>query len=135
MKATFAKQLADFKAESEKSLKRQEAAAEEFKRTEAKRNAEALDEMRQTYERQIADLKQSFEQQLRQTKEAHEGQIAALKKMNEEQVKSQLDLIREEMQTTSEKVLKQRQDELGENNKEQVSKIIDPLQKSLKDMQ
>lgn len=135
LKATFAKQLADFKAESEKSLKRQEAAAEEFKRTEAKRNAEALDEMRQTYERQIADLKQSFEQQLRQTKEAHEGQIAALKKMNEEQVKSQLDLIREQMQTTSEKVLKQRQDELGENNKEQVSKIIDPLQKSLKDMQ
>ena len=55
--------------------------------------------------------------------------------MNEEQVKSQLDLIREQMQTTSEKILKQRQDELGVQNKEQVSKIIDPLQKSLKDMQ
>ena len=134
-KTDFARQLADFKAESEKSLKRQDAAAEEFKRTEAKRNAEALDEMRQTYERQMADLKQSFEQQLRQTKEAHEVQIAALKQMNEEQVKSQLDLIREQMQTTSEKVLKQRQDELAGNNKEQVSKIIDPLQKSLKDMQ
>ena len=134
-KTDFARQLADFKAESEKSLKRQDAAAEEFKRTEAKRNAEALDEMRQTYERQMADLKQSFEQQLRQTKEAHEVQIAALKQMNEEQVKNQLDLIREQMQTTSEKVLKQRQDELAGNNKEQVSKIIDPLQKSLKDMQ
>ena len=32
-------------------------------------------------------------------------------------------------------ILKQRQEELGEENKEQVSKIIDPLQKSLKDMQ
>ena len=39
------------------------------------------------------------------------------------------------MQTTSEEVLKRRQDELGERNKEQVSKIIDPLQQSLKDMQ
>ena len=91
--------------------------------------------MRRTYELQITELKASFEKQLSQTKEAHEGQIATLKKMNEEQVKSQLDLIREQMQTTSEKVLKLRQEELGEQNKEQVSKIIDPLQKSLKDMQ
>ena len=87
------------------------------------------------YEQQIVALKASFEQQLQLTKEAHERQIATLKQMNEEQVKGQLDLIREQMQTTSEKVLKMRQEELGVQNKEQVSKIIDPLQKSLKDMQ
>ena len=102
---------------------------------EEKRHAETLAEVKNAYEQRIEDLKTSFEKQLRQTKEAHEGQIAALKQMNEEQVKSQLDLIREQMQTTSEKILKQRQDELGVQNKEQVSKIIDPLQKSLKDMQ
>ena len=39
------------------------------------------------------------------------------------------------MQTTSEEVLKRRQEELGERNKEQVTKIIDPLQQSLKAMQ
>jgi DNA recombination protein RmuC len=55
--------------------------------------------------------------------------------MYRQQVEDQLKLIKEQMQTTSEKVLKQRQDELGEQNVEQVSKIIDPLQKSLKDMQ
>lgn len=49
--------------------------------------------------------------------------------------KSQLDLLREQMKTTSETVLKARQQELGERNREQVSKIVDPLQKSLKDMQ
>ena len=135
LKDTFAKQLSEFKAESEKSLKKQEDTAADFKRTETKRNAEALEDMRRTYEQQITELKASFEKQLNQTKEAHEGQIATLRKMNEEQVKSQLDLIREQMQTTSEKVLKLRQEELGEQNKEQVSKIIDPLQKSLKDMQ
>ena len=102
---------------------------------EEKRHAETLAEVKNAYEQRIEDLKTSFEKQLRQAKEAHEGQIAALKQMNEEQVKSQLDLIREQMQTTSEKILKQRQDELGVQNKEQVSKIIDPLQKSLKDMQ
>ena len=45
--------------------------------------------------------------------------------------KSQLDLLREQMKTTSETVLKARQQELGERNREQVSKIVDPLQKSL----
>jgi DNA recombination protein RmuC len=91
--------------------------------------------MKAAYEKQLEEMRASYEKQLQQTKEAHDVQIATLKEMNEEQVKSQLELIREQMQTTSEKVLKSRQEELGERNKEQVSKIIDPLQKSLKDMQ
>ena len=105
-----------------------------------------LDTQKINYESQITELKQAFEQQkkqvqeaydkqLAQAKEAHDKQLAALKSMNEEQVKSQLQLIREQMQTTSEKILKQRQEELGAENREQVTKIVDPLQKSLKDMQ
>lgn len=135
LKDTFARQMEDFKAEAEKNLRKQEAVAEEFKQGETKRNAEAIAEIKGTYERQIETMRTSFEQQLKQTKEAHQKQIDALKEMNEEQVKNQLDLIKEQMQTTSEKVLKLRQDELEVQNKEQVSKIIDPLQKSLKDMQ
>ena len=96
---------------------------------------EYVQEMKTAYEKQLEEMRASYEKQLQQTKEAHDVQIATLKEMNEEQVKSQLELIREQMQTTSEKVLKSRQEELGERNKEQVSKIIDPLQKSLKDMQ
>ena len=85
--------------------------------------------------RQLEAQKASYEEQLNEKKAAFDVQIAALKEMNEQQMKSQLELIKEQMQTTSEKVLKQRHEELGEENKEQVSKIIDPLQKSLKDMQ
>ncbi|MBR4388297.1 MAG: DNA recombination protein RmuC [Prevotella sp.] len=134
LKESFAKQLNDFKAESEKSLKKQEDAAAEFIKTETQRNTAAIEEMKRAYEQQIADLKSSFEQQLKQTREAHESQITTLKQMNEKQVKSQLDLIKEQMQTTSEKVLKLRQNELGEQNMEQVSKIVNPLQQSLKEM-
>ena len=118
------RQLETQKSDFEKQLGNQKA---DFEKQQGTQKA--------LYEQQIEALKVSFEQQLQLTKEAHERQIAALKQMNEEQVKSQLDLIREQMQTTSEKVLKERQDELGIQNKEQVSKIIDPLQKSLKDMQ
>ena len=78
------------------------------------------------------DVERANAEHLRQS---YKEQLALLRQSYEEQVKGQLDLIREQMMTTSEKVLKQRQEELGERNKEQVSKIIDPLQKSLKDMQ
>ena len=85
--------------------------------------------------KQLEAQKVSYEAQLNEKKAAFDVQIAAMKEMNEQQMKSQLELIKEQMQTTSEKVLKRRQEELGEENKEQVSIIIDPLQKSVKDMQ
>lgn len=102
-------------------------------------------ELKETHEKQIAELKEAqtaqLEQlkaaqtaQLEQVKEGQQKQIEALREMNREQVESQMKLIREQMQTTSEEILKRRQDELGERNKEQVSKIIDPLTQSLKSM-
>ena len=94
-----------------------------------------MNERKVAYESQMKELKATFAQQLQQEKTAYEGQLKVLREMNEQQINNQLKLIQEQMQTTSEKVLKQRQAELGEENKEQVSKIIDPLQKSLKDMQ
>lgn len=90
-------------------------------------------------ERQRADELVALEHQRGQellalAKDAHDKQLEALKKMNQEQVDAQLKMMKEQMMATSEEVLKLRQKELGEANKEQVSKIVDPLQKSLKDM-
>ena len=110
-------------------------AQRDVERTKAENYVNQLRSQKTDYERQIAEQKEAFALQLRQSKEVHDEKIAALKELNEKQMKSQLDLIREQMQTTSEKVLKMRQEELGVQNKEQVSKIIDPLQRSLKDMQ
>ena len=121
-------------------------AQRDVERTKAENYARQMNEMKDAHAlqlqqakddfvHQLQQAKDDFAHQLQQTKEAHEQQIAALKEMNEKQMKSQLDLIKEQMQTTSEKVLKMRQEELGAQNKEQVSKIIDPLQRSLKDMQ
>ena len=110
-------------------------AQRDVERTKAENYVNQLHSQKTDYERQIAEQKEAFALQLRQSKEVHDEKIAALKELNEKQMKSQLDLIREQMQTTSEKVLKMRQEELGVQNKEQVSKIIDPLQRSLKDMQ
>ena len=135
LKDTYDKQLATTKQEANARLQKQEEEADAFRRSEAQRNADAISTMRHAYETQIAELKTAHEKQLAQTKDGTEKQIEALRQMNKEQVDSQMKLIREQMQTTSEEVLKRRQDELGERNKEQVSKIIDPLQQSLKEMQ
>ena len=78
------------------------------------------------------DIKATYEQQIAQTKEYSERLVAELKEMNAKQVESQMAMIREQMQATSESVLKARQEELGERNLEQVAKIVDPINLSLK---
>lgn len=95
---------------------------------------EQLTAQKQNYEQQISSLKESFLSQLKLVKENSEKQIDTLRQMNEEQMITQMRLLKEHMKTTSENVLKAREEELGARNQEQVSKIIDPLQQSLKDM-
>ena len=110
----------------------------EPKMAELKANLEnaqrQVDAERQRAEELVALEHQRGQELLALAKDAHDKQLEALKKMNQEQVDAQLKMLKEQMMATSEEVLKLRQKELGEANKEQVSKIVDPLQKSLKDM-
>ena len=142
----FCAQLTLQKTDFEKQMSALKENTQQTINTERDRNVKRENELKETFEKQLADFKASYEtqiaelktsheKQLEQTKEGAEKQIEALKQMNREQIDSQIKLIKEQMQTTSEEVLKRRQEELGERNKEQVSKIIDPLQQSLKDMQ
>ena len=142
----FCAQLTLQKTDFEKQMSTLKENTQQTINTERDRNVKRESELKETFEKQLADFKASYEtqiaelktsheKQLEQTKEGAEKQIEALKQMNREQIDSQIKLIKEQMQTTSDEVLKRRQEELGERNKEQVSKIIDPLQQSLKDMQ
>ena len=142
----FCAQLTLQKTDFEKQMSTLKENTQQTINTERDRNVKRESELKETFEKQLADFKASYEtqiaelktsheKQLEQTKEGAEKQIEALKQMNREQIDSQIKLIKEQMQTTSEEVLKRRQEELGERNKEPGSKIIDPLQQSLKDMQ
>lgn len=119
-----AKLVEKTKLEAEEALKRQKMLCDEV-----------LADTKLAHEKQLATIKEGYEQQLSQVKETCDKQLETLREMNKKQVEAQLTLIKEQMKTTSESVLKARQEELSERNKEQVSQIIDPLQKSLKDMQ
>lgn len=125
---------------------------EEVKRLTAERDvertkAEAAERMRQQRDeecrQQMEQLRKesrdALEVQQANLKEAYDRQIEQLNKMidehrkaNKQQVEDQMSLIREQMLATSERVLKARQEELGERNKEQMSKIVDPINSSLK---
>ncbi len=145
-KENYERQIVSLKESHERQLATLNENAEQTVATERERNAKREAELKATFDRQAADLKASYDKQIEEMRESQDKQIAlasdgtkkqieALRQMNKDQVDSQLKLIREQMQTTSEEILRRRQDELGERNKEQVEKIISPLQQSLKDMQ
>jgi DNA recombination protein RmuC len=97
--------------------------------------ANIKEETKASHEAQIASLKEAHTLQLKQLSESFNQQMEQIKEMNKRQVEDQLSLIREQMLTTSETVLKARQQELEQRNIEEVSKIVDPLNHSLKMMQ
>ena len=93
-----------------------------------------INSLKNYYERQIAETKENNENQLAAAKEANEKQLEAIKELNKVQLETQVKLIKEQIQTSSENILKRRQEELGSANKEQVSKIISPIEQSLQEM-
>ena len=86
------------------------------------------------YEKQIAETKENNEKQLAAAKESNDKQLETIKELNKVQLETQIKLIKEQIQTTSENILKSRQEELGKSNKEQVSKIISPIEQGLEEM-
>ncbi len=93
-----------------------------------------INSLKNYYERQISETKENNENQLAAAKEANEKQLEAIKELNKVQLETQVKLIKEQIQSTSENILKRRQEELGSANKEQVSKIISPIEQSLQEM-
>lgn len=118
-------QVATIKSEAKESLEKQAASLQESCNRE-------ITHLRDEQQKQTQALKESHEKQLAHLREEQQRQMEEIKEMNKQQVERQLELIREQMRTTSETVLKARQQELDERNVEQVSKIVDPLTQSLK---
>ena len=135
MKAYHDRQMTDVKVNHEREIAELKASQEKQMENEKAVHDIQLQELRNLYARQFEEQKETSRIQLKEVKENSEKQLATLREMNQKQIEDHLALIKEQMRTTSEAVLKARQEELGMKNKEQVSSIVDPLQKSLKDME
>ena len=97
-------------------------------------HSKQLEEAKKTYEVLVEQIRESSRKQIEQLRESNEAQLKKIQELNSRQVEAQLQLIKDQMKTTSEEVLRQRQNELGDRNVEQVSKIVNPLMESLKGM-
>lgn len=85
-------------------------------------------------ERQMSDQQEAFREQLRVLQEAGAQQMRTQQEAQHRQMEQQMALLREQMSTTSERVLKERAAELSIVNSEQLSKILSPLQQNLQQM-
>ena len=134
IKTYYEKQIAENKENSEKQLITAKEASD-AQINQIKESYESqLSQMKESYESQLSQTKEAYEDQVKLLKDTHEEQLNVLKETNKEQVEVQLKLIKDQMRTTSENILKRRQEELDKSNKEQVSKIISPIEQGLEEM-
>lgn len=98
----------------------------------------ALEEAKSQHEGMVAALKKEHDEDVASLKKDHDEDVNALKqdytgRLEEErrefreQMEQQLNLVREQMKTTSERVLRERTEQLTEENREQLSQILNPL--------
>ncbi len=106
----------------------------DVQRANAEHLTTQMEVAKQQHEKLITEKETTFKKQLADMKTAFDEQLEMLRQMNKQQVEDQLMLIKEQMKTTSETVLKTRQEELKVENKEQVMKITDPLRQSIEEM-
>lgn len=88
----------------------------------------------QSHSTQLNDLRQQHTTQLHELRQQHATQLHELRQQHAEQLEQQMALIKEQMNTASERILKERSEQLSQNNREQLSSILTPLQTNIQQM-
>ncbi len=91
-------------------------------------------ELKTLYDQQLASFREEHDEQFAFLKEQHDGQLASMKAQHDEQLNQQMLLLKEQMTTASEKILRERAEQLSVVNKEQLSTILNPLQSNIQQM-
>lgn len=93
-----------------------------------------LSDQKAQYDKQQSDQKAQFDGQLADYRAQYEKQMEQLRQQQAEQMQQQMQLIKEQMNTASERILRERSDQLSEQNKEQLSSILSPLKEGITQM-
>lgn len=117
------KQLANQKAQYEDRLAELRAQADRQKEELQTRQEALLKDQQARHDREKADQQTRYEKTLND-----------LKEQQHEQLEQQARLIKEQITTTTERILKERAAELSTTNKEQLSSILNPLHENLRQM-
>lgn len=83
---------------------------------------------------QLTDRNRRLEEDNRRLRQESTERLAEQKAMYEKQMEQQMALIKEQINTASEKILKERSEQLSLHNKEQLSAILNPLREGITQM-
>lgn len=96
--------------------------------------AHGVAELKEQYEKQLTVQKDSYDQHVKSLCDQHEKQLLQLREQQAEQLQQQLALMKEQMTTASEKILRERAEQLSSVNREQLATILNPLQTNIQQM-
>ena len=92
------------------------------------------EQIKQEYAQQLQTEKEEYAQQLQMEKYEFAQQLQTLREDQQKQVEQQINLLKEQMTTTSEKILMQRSQQLSQTNQEQLAAILNPLRTEINQM-
>lgn len=119
----YEQQLEELRNKSEQQLQLYKTEAERQRKELGEAGNKTLSETIRQYETQLAELREQYAKQLQD-----------LKTQQTEQMEQQMNLIKEQMNTASEKILKERSEQLSEKNKEALASILNPLKDGITQM-
>ena len=103
----------------------------EVQRQQGKRYVE---ELKEQHRQQMEALRLQQTEQLTKAETQYKEALNQMHRQHEEQTRQQMQLIKEQMNTASEKILKERSEQLSTTNKEQLASILNPLQTNIQQM-
>lgn len=103
-------------------------------RREADMLRSQLGDAREDAERRLTELRRQYERLMADAEHKHAEERAGRELLMEKQFAERLQLLQEQLRTTTEKLLKQRADELDKSNRSQMDSIIAPLKAVMTEM-
>lgn len=93
-----------------------------------------LNESKTEHERQLGEAKRQYEEQLEAVNKRHERDKEERTALLDKQFSERLKLVQEQLNTTTERLLKQRSEELDKTNRTQMDSILAPLKAVMTEM-
>lgn len=129
-KAEAERQLDDLKAQHTQAVER----LQQQHRAEVDQCRADLAMLREEQKQRTAELQKQHQERIEELRQQQREQLEVIDKQHKEDMEQQSKLLREQIHTASEEILKKRSEELASTNKLQLSTILTPLHENLKQM-
>ena len=126
------KQKEELQANYQRQLQDQRQQQAEQQQTMREQQTEQLQTLRQQQAEQLQSLRQQQSEQLQSLKQQQAEQLQTMRQQQADQLQQQSSLLKEQINTASEEILKRRAADLNSVNQQQMSALLNPLHENLK---